>query len=227
MRFPTIISLGGSLVAPNGVDTDFISQFRILLTERIKDGERFIVFVGGGKVCRQYQEAARRLGADKPEAQDWVGIYATRLNAELVRVVLGEWAHGEIITDPSAFQTSSAPIAIGAGWKPGWSTDFVAVEMADKSGAKRIVNLSNIDFVYDKDPKEFPDARKIEKISWADFRKILPNKWMPGVNAPFDPVAAKRADELGLEVAIINGNHLDNFKNYLDGKEFVGTTIRS
>ena len=227
MTSPTIISLGGSLVAPNGVDIDFISRFRILLTESIKGGQRFIVFVGGGKVCRQYQEAARALGADRPEALDWVGIYATRLNAELMRVVFGELAHGEIITDPNGFQTSSSPIVIGAGWKPGWSTDFVAVEMAERSGAKRIVNLSNIDFVYDKDPKKSPDARKIEKVSWADFRKILPNKWTPGVNAPFAPVAAKRADELGLEVAIMNGNNLDNFKNYLDGKELVGTTIRS
>lgn len=226
MLSPTIISLGGSLVAPDGVDTGFITAFRSLISGKVSGGGRFILIVGGGKVCRRYQEAARVLGADSQEARDWVGIYATRLNAELMRVSFGELAHSEIITDPSTLTSVTSPVAIGAGWKPGWSTDFDAVEMASFSGAKRLVNLSNIDYVYESDPKVNPDAKRIEKISWAEFRKIIPAEWTPGVNAPFDPVAAKRAEELGLEVAIMNGNNLPNLQGYLEGKEFKGTVIK-
>lgn len=227
MLSPIIISLGGSLVAPEGVAVDFIQAFRALILEKIKRGGQFIVIVGGGKLSRRYQEAARELGVASRDAQDWVGIYATRLNAELLRVSLGEQTHKEIITDPAALALVTAPLAIGAGWKPGHSTDFDAVIMAEQVGAKRIVNLSNIDFVYDKDPRQFPDAKKIERISWKEFRSdLLPSEWQPGVNAPFDPVAAERAEEFGLEVVIMNGKPLDNLKNYLAGQSFRGTVIR-
>jgi uridylate kinase len=54
----------------------------------------------------------------------------------------------------------------------------------------------------------------------------LPEKWDPGLNTPFDPVAAKEAEKIGLEVVVMNGKKLKNFENYLDGKEFIGTKIK-
>ena len=87
------------------------------------------------------------------------------------------------------------------------------------------MNLSNIDYVYTKDPKKFPDAQKIETIGWEAFRKLIPDRWDPGLNSPFDPVAAKEAEKSGLEVAVINGHNLTELDNYLDGKAFKGTRI--
>jgi uridylate kinase len=92
-------------------------------------------------------------------------------------------------------------------------------------GAKKVINLSNIDYAYDKDPNKFPDAEIIKESTWGDFRKLLPTEWDPGLNAPFDPIAAERAEELGLEVVIMNGKNIENLKKYLDGGEFVGTVI--
>jgi len=97
--------------------------------------------------------------------------------------------------------------------------------MAKNMGARQLVNLSNIDYVYDKDPKRYPDAKKLEKVSWTEFRGIIPDHWDPGLSSPFDPVAAKEAETLGLEVAVINGASLDRFASYLDGAPFVGTII--
>ena len=68
-------------------------------------------------------------------------------------------------------------------------------------------------------------AKKIEKITWKDFRKIVGNKWDPGMNAPFDPIASKLAEEEKMEVAIMNGKDVQNLKNYLNGKKFKGTSI--
>jgi uridylate kinase len=90
---------------------------------------------------------------------------------------------------------------------------------------KKVINLSNIEYVYDKDPKKYPEAKKIERSSWGEFRKLLPTEWISGLNSPFDPVAAKKAQELGIEVAIMNGRNIENLKNYLEGKEFKGTII--
>ncbi len=226
MKNPTIISLGGSLIVPDGIDVNFLKFFIELIKAQAEKGEQFILITGGGKTARNYMGALEALGIFSHEKLDWMGIYATRLNAELVRILLEEHAHQEIISDPVGIDEVVNPVAVGAGWKPGCSTDFDTILLAEKSGAKRVINLSNTDYVYDKDPKKYSDAKKIERISWADFRKIIPEKYTPGLNSPFDPVAAKRAHELRLEVAIMNGKPLENLENYLAGKKFKGTIIK-
>ena len=116
-------------------------------------------------------------------------------------------------------------ILVGGGWKPGHSSDGSAVALAQTLGAKKLVNLSNIDYVYTADPRKDPNAQKIEKINWVDFRKLLPEGWNPGISAPFDPIAAQMAQELNLEVVVMNGKNLVNLENYIEGKEFIGTVV--
>ena len=118
-------------------------------------------------------------------------------------------------------------VVIASGYRPGASTDLRAVQIANLVGAKKVINLSNIDYVYTADPRTDDSAEKIEDISWSDFRAIIPDEWDPGLSAPFDPVAAKTADESGIEVAIINGNHETALADYIAGEEFVGTKIHS
>jgi len=65
------------------------------------------------------------------------------------------------------------------------------------------------------------------KLSWSDFRKIVGGTWVPGANAPFDPVASRLAAKWGLEVVIAHGKKLKNLKAILDGKPFRGTRIRA
>ncbi len=225
MKETIIISLGGSIVVPNLPDAEFINSFKSFILEEVKKGKRFIVIVGGGKTCRNYQDALNKTITATVTDLDWIGIYSTRLNAELIRMSFGKYASGEVILDPSVLPSFSQPIIVGAGWKPGWSTDYDAVMMAEQLNAKKIINLSNIEYVYNKDPKKFEDAKIIKKSSWADFRALLPKEWSSGLNSPFDPVAAKKAESLGIEVAIMNGKNLENLKNYLNGEKFMGTTI--
>lgn len=220
-----IISLGGSLIVPDDIDTGFLRSFVSLISERVKTGSQFAIITGGGRVCRRYQSAARELGVVEPEKLDWVGIHVTKLNAHFLRILFGDLAHPEIGDDPEILGEVARPVLIGAGFHPGHSTDFGAVQIAEKLGARKIVNLSNIDYVYDNDPRQFPDARKIVRVSWREFRKILPEEWGPGLNSPFDGVAAEKAEKLHLEVAIMNGRNLANFENYLDGKAFIGSVI--
>ena len=87
--------------------------------------------------------------------------------------------------------------------------------------------MTNVDQVYDKDPKKFPDAKPLVATTWKSYRVLAGDKWTPGLNLPFDPIASKLADELGVTVKILNGNNLDNLAKALDGKEFKGTTIAS
>ncbi len=233
MNAPTreriIVSVGGSLLVPDQVDTDFLARFKALILDKIAGDLSFSIIAGGGKTARRYQDAAKSLTSLSQEDLDWLGIHATRLNGHLLRSIFHEQARETLVKNPTLPLDTNESLIIAAGWQPGCSTDYDAVLIAKNLGAKRVVNLSNIDYVYTADPKHPPAGgpapKKIEKISWADFRKIIPEKWDPGLSSPFDPVAAKAAEELGLEVAIINGTHLEQFSNYLEGKPFIGTVI--
>lgn len=221
-----VVSVGGSLIVPGEIDTKFLKDFRALVLRKVREGLYFYVITGGGKLARRYQDAAREAHGNLPgDDADWIGIHATRLNAHLFRTMFSEHARDRIVKDPTKPLTANKPVIIGAGWKPGHSTDLCAVMAAKKLGAKRLVNLSNIDYVYDSDPRTNPSAKKFERLSWKEFRALIPKEWDPGLSSPFDPVAAKEADASHLEVAIINGNKLAEFEKYLSGEPFVGTVI--
>jgi len=217
-----VISLGGSIIVPDQIDVDFLHEFkRVILSLKEK---RFVVICGGGKVCRRYQDAAKATGEILKEDLDWIGIRATRLNAELVRTCFGDDAHGKVIHDPHEPIDASRRIIVGAGFEPGSSTDLRAVQLAERFGAGRVINMSNIDYVYSADPKKDPKAKRMEIISWPAFRKLVGDRWDPGLSMPFDPIASREAERLGLEVAII-GNDMANFERLLMGEAFRGTTI--
>lgn len=223
-----VVSVGGSLLVPQDIDTAFIKNFRSLVLSKTREGSSFYIVAGGGRLARNYQKAAHEIrGEDtlEQEDMDWLGIHSTRLNAHLLRTIFIEEAQARIVKNPTSRIRAKESIIIGAGWKPGWSTDYCAVLAAKALGATKLVNLSNIDYVYTADPRKDPTATKIEKITWAEFRKLIPSEWDPGLSAPFDPVASREAEAANLEVTIINGEKLEEFRNYLDGKPFVGTTI--
>lgn len=221
-----VVSVGGSLIVPDGIDSSFLSRFRSLILNQTRAGLSFFIIAGGGKLARRYQEAAHDVRGDLGrEDLDWMGIHSTRLNAHLLRTIFHEEAQARIVKNPTRRIAAKNSVVVGAGWKPGWSTDYCAVMAAKSLGARKMVNLSNIDYVYTADPRKDPTATKIEKISWSEFRRLIPDEWDPGLSSPFDPVAAKEAQVLGIEVAIINGAKLEEFENYLAGRPFIGTTI--
>ncbi len=217
-----VISLGGSIIVPDGVDTAFLKRFREIILSL--SAERFIIICGGGRVCRNYQNAAREVAAVSNDDLDWIGIGATRLNAELVRSIFAREAYRKVLHDPHEEIDGEKRIIIGAGFQPGSSTDLRAVQLAKRFGANRVINMSNVDYVYSADPRKDPRAEKLEKISWPDFRKLVGDAWNPGLNMPFDPIASKEAEKEGLQVIII-GNDIRNLENLLRAQPFRGTTI--
>jgi len=220
-----IISLGGSLIVPKEVDIDFLKSFKKII-DNFLSKKRFIIICGGGSVARKYQEAIQSFPNTAQEDSDWLGIKSTELNASLLKLIFKKKAHSKIISDPTRKVDFSEDVLIASGWKPGCSTDYDAVLLAEKFGAKKILNLTDIDYVYNKDPDKFENAVPIKKISWERFRKLLPAEWRPGLSSPFDPIASKKAEELGLEVAILKGEKEERLKNYLQDKEFTGTLIK-
>ena len=226
-----VISLGGSLIVPKHIDWEFLRAFRELIISQIKKGKKFVIITGGGYAAREYIQAASKVTRLTRDDQDWLGIHATRMNAHLIKTIFRKFAHPRINKNPTTEAdlgehfAHGEKIMLAAGWHPGNSTDYVATILAKRLGAKTLINLSNIKYAYTKDPKKFKDAKKIEKIDWKNFRKIVGNRWDPGLNAPFDPIASKLAQENGLEVIIAEGKNLKNLENILSNKKFIGTTI--
>lgn len=222
-----ILSLGGSMVVQEKVNVPFLREFSWLITQYGKDhpDHRLIIVVGGGALARNYLHAATQVTFISEEDLDWLGIMATRLNAELLRVVFSSTAAKQVIHDPTQSIRGKENLIIASGWKPGCSTDYDAVLLAANVKAKVIINATNVAYVYDKDPKTHHDAKPLEKISWSRFRKLVGQRWSPGLNMPFDPIASKKAQALGLTVYICGGSDLTNLKNALYGKPFKGTII--
>lgn len=223
-----IVSLGGSLVSPEAgkVDIAFLKKFLTLILKYVKRGNRFAIIVGGGKLARVWQTAAKQLKVRNSVDLDWIGIRATQLNSELVRSVFGKLAYREVVLNP-AQKVSKFKILVGAGYVPGHSTDYDSVVRAKTLGAKIVANLSDVQYVYDKDPDKYKNARPLKNITWSQFFKIIgTDKFKPGMNVPFDPTAAKFAARYGIRVVFMSGKDLNNFSNFLQGKTYRGTTIQ-
>jgi len=224
-----IMSVGGSLIVPEGIDTAFLTSLKDFITDQTtKYGRRFILIAGGGRTARNYQDAAATVTDLTSDDLDWMGIHATRLNGHLLRTVFRDIAYPEMITNPDDVQDipGEPAVIVASGYRPGCSTDLRAVQIAQLVGATKVINLSNIDYVFTADPNTDPTATKIESSSWAEFRALIPTEWDPGMSAPFDPIAAAAADAGDIEVAIINGNKPDALASYLAGDEFIGTLIK-
>ncbi|MBO4394020.1 MAG: UMP kinase [Spirochaetales bacterium] len=228
----SVLSVGGSIIAPDKVNSTFLSCFLAKIRQYLSDNpeDKLIFVCGGGAPARVYQQAYREVVTDPAEqdagAQDWIGIKATHINAELVKAIFGQLCKDKVVTNPTAEDVSfTGRILVAGGWKPGFSTDTDAVYLAKRFGAKKIINLSNIAKVYTDDPRKNPDAKPIDSISWADFRKMVGDEWVPGKNAPFDPIASKLAQEAGITVICADGRATENTISILTDKPFTGTVI--
>lgn len=224
----TVISLGGSIVAPDTPDTGFLSSFAALVRSWLAEdnARKLILVVGGGGPARAYQSAYRSVCStcDNDQA-DWIGIMATRLNAQLLKAIFADICPADVVYDPTKVDVFTGKIIVAAGWKPGFSTDNDAVLLAERFSATTVINLSNIEKVYTDDPRANPEAKPIDTISWTDFRAIVGDEWIPGKNVPFDPIASIHAQKAGISVVCAAGANIENIRAILDGKKFVGTVI--
>lgn len=227
MKNTYIISLGGSLInTSEGVDVNYLKEFREAIIAQVAKGSKFYIITGGGQAARDSIDAANSIVELNNEQKDWIGIAATRLNACIVRNIFTEYAYETLVREPNKNITTDKPIIVSGGWKPGHSTDFVAAYLAEKHNIGTIINLSNIDYAYTDDPRKNNKAKLIKKISWPEFQKIVGTHWEPGLNAPFDPIASIRCGETSTRVIICHGKKIANWSKIFSDDEFEGTVVQ-
>lgn len=213
-------------MCPDGIDCEYLREFKKFIYRRARGGTRFVIVAGGGKVSRRYQEAAAKIDLINNEDKDWMGIHATRLNAHLLRTIFRRIADPVVIDMRHKIKKISHKITIVSGWHPGWSTDYVGVACAVDFGAREVVIAGKPSHVYTKDHAIHADAMPFKNLTWKEYRKIIPAIWVPGSHTPVDPVASRLAQKKSISAIIINGKDLKNFDALLKGKEFEGTIIQ-
>ena len=224
-----VLDLGGSVFAPNGIDYNYLKKFEVFIRKQVAKNRRFFIVTGGGYTAREYRDAAAQAAGSgiTDEDLDWLGIHATRLNAHLIRTIFKDIAYPRFIKNYDIVDKNALDykVVACAGWKPGWSTDYCAVLAANDYGIDTVINATNIDYVHDKDPNKYKDAKPIKKMNWDEVIGIVGTKWTPGLNTPFDPMASKLAKKTGMKVIVCNGRDFENLEKVLDEKEFKGTVI--
>lgn len=223
---PIIISLGGSILVPDSIASDIVTQIAQTVRTVYNETERpIIIVIGGGATARMYQDGLRVQHIQNSELLDWIGIYATRMNARFLSYVFDADASVLVETPDDIIGKKLAPITIVGGWKPGWSTDYVATWIAVHTGGSHVINISNIPYVYDKDPKKFSDAQPQQHMHWVDYLKLIPEKWVPGLSSPFDPVASRLAQEHSISVLIASHDMITRLPEYIVHGTYTGTIL--
>ena len=224
----TVLSLGGSIVAPGIIDTAFLTDFVKATKDYLdKDLDRKLIIVtGGGAIARDYQNAVKAIiDVKNNDILDSIGIKATHLNAILVKSLYEEYSSDNLVTSLDDEITFSSRVLVAGGWKPGFSTDTVAAYLAQKFSSKLIVNLSNIKKVYTADPKVDKNAKPLDNISWDEFTQMVGGELIPGKNTPFDPIASVIAKKENMSVICADGRNIENTMAILNEQDYIGTLI--
>jgi uridylate kinase len=222
-----VLSIGGSSVVPDGKpNIDFLGS----LAKVIKESRNsFGIVVGGGTPARMYATAVRELGAGEFDA-DQIAVMCTKTNAKLVLAALGEMAAGEVLHtfDKARDAAKHHKVVVMGGTIPGITTDSDAALLAEAIGATRLVNISNVEAIYESDPKRNPKAKKFETLSYAQLITLATecDTRTAGTNFVFDMLACRLIARSGIEAHFVSWKNINEIKNAIEGKKHGGTVVK-
>ena len=222
-----VVSIGGSVLVPGDDDAAYIRRLADMLREVASEAQVAVV-VGGGREARRYVDMGRALGGSVREL-DELGIGITRVNARLLTVALGGMANTEVPVkvDDCARMSEPGRIAVMGGTEPGHTTDAVSAMIAERMGADRIVNASNVDAVYSADPRADPDAVRYERMTIAQLKEVVYQDHDAGKSSVFDPLGVSIAMRERIDILMVNGRDLEELRNAILGKPIKGTFVDS
>ena len=223
-----VLSVGGSVLVTGRGDAGYLLRLAELIRELSHD-LRLAVTTGGGRTARDYIALGRQLGLTEVDL-DELGIDVTRLNARLLAGLVGP------PTPPTPPATIAAvvhelhrvsPVILG-GTEPGHTTDGVAGLLAERLRAVRVVNATNVDGVYDRDPRRSSSARRLDRMDWKRFRRLLDRsaRGRAGQQFVFDRLGADCLERARIPLRIVHGRKLPNLERALRGGKFAGTEVR-
>jgi uridylate kinase len=226
MKRVRVISLGGSQIIPGEINVPFLKKFKKVILNQTKN-YKFVIVTGGGSIARKYIKVLREEGRNEI-LQNFAGISATRMNARFMNYFFNknykEGIPHTIETLKKYLQKNRIVFCGALKYKPKQTTDSTSAEIARLFNSE-LINITNVSGLYDKNPKKYPKAKFISKISWKNFDKMVnKEKFSPGQHFVLDQTAASIIRKNKIKTYIL-GTDLKQMDNLLSGKNFKGTII--
>jgi uridylate kinase len=222
-----ILSLGGSLInTERGIDEKFLNEIKGIVN---KSSFSFGIVTGGGKAARAYANAVREKGGSEFDA-DQAAIRATKENARALIKALGDLCYGKDCDsfDEAKKQAGKFKVVVMGGTIPGITTDTDSALLAEAIGATRLINISNVEAIYEKDPRKNPEAKRFSELDYAALVRLACefDSRKAGENFVFDILACKLISRSKIETHFVSGKNLNDVKAAIDGKKHSGTVVR-
>jgi uridylate kinase len=226
---PVVLSVGGSVLLTGNDDVRYLEDLANLL-HRLGKEFPLLVTTGGGRTAREYIQFGRELGLTEVEL-DEIGIEVTRLHARLLAARIGPPCPARPPTTVAeAIQElrHASPVVLG-GTEPGHTTDGVAALLAVRSRASRLVNATNVDGIYERDPRADPSVHRLDRLYWPEFRAMVHagTTTDAGQNFLFDRLGADLLARAGVPLFVVHGRDLANLEAAVRGQRFHGSRVEA
>jgi uridylate kinase len=213
-------------VVATPVNIRLIKEYGEILKKLKAKGHVLAIVVGGGTLAREFIKIGKELGLEEKD-QDELAISVSRLYAQLFAKILDKLSCEKVSAnvEEAVKCLEKGKIAVLGGLKPGMTTDAVAALVAEKMNAEMLIKATDQEGVYNKDPRKYPDAVKLDRLSFEDLSKVLAeDKHKAGIHQILDPEAVKILKTKHIRVQVLNGFKPENLLLAVEGKN-VGTII--
>ena len=211
-----------------GIDFDKVLEMCASVKECADMGVQVAIVVGGGNFWR-----GRSSGKMDRTRADHMGMLATSINALALADALEQLGVTARVQTAIEMRQIAEPyirnkavrhlekgrvVIFGCGTgNPFFSTDTAAALRAAEIGADVIFKATNVDGVYDSDPKLNPNAKKYDTLSHIDVLK-------DGLHV-MDSTAASLCMDNGIEILVFNLNDPKNIVKAITGEQ-IGTIVK-
>ena len=228
-----LLKLSGEQLAgefESGIDPNVAAWLANEVKKVTKQGIELVIMVGGGNFVRGAQIAGHGI---KRVTADHMGMLGTLMNALALTDIFEENGvktrclsniFAEQVAEPFVhrlaykhLENGRVVIVAGGIGRPYLTTDTAAVSLALELECQVVLKATKVDGVYNKDPINFPEAKKIENIS---FQRALEDSSIKVM----DKAAIGLAMEQNMPIIIFDALEQGNVLSVVQGKT-VGTKI--
>jgi uridylate kinase len=216
---------GEALAGENGygIDTKILEYIAYEIKELVDNNIEVGIVIGGGNIVRGVTAAAD--GVIKRTSGDYMGMLATVVNGIAMQealehigvsarlqtaIKMEQIAEPYIVRRAKRHLEKGRVVIFSAGTgNPFFTTDTAATLRASEVEATVLIKATKVDGVYDKDPKQYSDAVKLDMISYdealQDHIKVM------------DDTAIALAKDNKLPIIVANMNKKGNLLNIIKG----------
>jgi uridylate kinase len=228
-----LLKLSGEQLAgkfEGGIDAEFGSWLAREIKKVVDKNIQVIIMVGGGNYARGTQLAGH--GIQRVTA-DQIGMLATMMNALALTDIFEAQGlptrclssiFAEQVAEPFVHRLankhleSGRVVIVGGGsGRPYVTTDTAALIIALELSCEVVLKATKVDGIYDKDPAQFPNAKRLEKMT---FQQAITDDHIKVM----DKAALSLAKEHNLPIVVFNSNVEDNIMLAVQGHS-VGTKV--